>query len=72
MPKATAVRKVLVSVSQSNLKKTATRVLNGQSLVSTEIDYILRTVGPRATQQDLDAVVMNVRKLPWASIMLPE
>lgn len=61
-----------LAVSASNLKKTAARVLNGQHLVSSEIDYIIRTSGGRATQQELDAMVLNVRRMPWASIMPAE
>jgi len=58
-------------VSELNLKKTALRVL-GQRLVSPEVAYIQRTLGPTATQQELDATVMAVRKMPWASLILPE
>ena len=57
-----------VAVSATNLRKTATRVLNGQSLVSPEIDYIVRTMGNKATQDELDAMVLQVRSMPWAKI----
>ena len=70
MPRA--VREATIAVSESVLRKTALRVLNGQRLVSPEVDYILRTLGPKATQQELDAMVMRVRKMPWGSIVLPE
>lgn len=60
-----------VVVSETNLRKTAIRVL-GQRLVSTEIAYIQRTLGSSATQQELDATVLAVRKMPWASIVAPE
>ena len=60
-----------VTVSETNLRKTAMRVL-GQRLVSTEIDYIQRTLGNSATQQEMDATVLAVRKMPWASIVAPE
>jgi len=66
------VREAAVPVSESNLRKTALRVLNGQRLVSPEVDYIQRTLGPKATQLELDATVMKVRKMPWASIVRPE
>lgn len=66
------VRDPVLSVSETNLRKTALRVLNGQRLVSTEVDYILRTLGAKATQQELDATVLRVRKMPWASIVQPE
>jgi hypothetical protein len=70
MPRA--VREATLNVSESILRKTALRVLNGQRLVSPEVDYILRTLGPKATQQELDSMVMRVRKMPWGSLMLPE
>ena len=70
MPRA--VREATLNVSESILRKTALRVLNGQRLVSPEVDYILRTLGPKATQQELDTMVMRVRKMPWGSLMLPE
>jgi hypothetical protein len=70
MPRA--VREATITVSESILRKTALRVLNGQRLVSPEVDYILRTLGPKATQVELDKMVLRVRKMPWGSIMLPE
>ena len=60
-----------VPVTESNLRKTATRVLS-HALVSTEIDYIQRTLGNTATQKELDDQVMAVRKMPWSSIVLAE
>jgi len=66
------VREPIFPVSETILRKTALRVLNGQRLVSTEVDYILRTLGNKATQQELDASVLRVRKMPWASIVQPE
>jgi len=66
MPRAS--RSTALSVSALNLRKTAARVLNGQSLVSPEIEYIMRTLGDRATQQELDTIVLRVRSMPWASI----
>jgi hypothetical protein len=66
------VREATLNVSESVLRKTALRVLNGQRLVSPEVDYILRTLGPKATQQELDTMVMRVRKMPWGSLMQPE
>ncbi len=60
-----------LAVTESNLRKTAMRVL-GQKLVSTEIDYIQRTLGSSATQQELDATVLAVRRMPWASIVAPD
>ena len=66
------VREPTLPVSETNLRKTALRVLNGQRLVSTEVAYILRTLGTKATQQMLDTTVLQVRKMPWTSIVLPE
>ncbi len=61
----------VVVVSETNLRKTAMRVL-GQRLVSTEIAYIQKTLGSSATQQEMDATVLAVRRMPWASIVAPE
>jgi hypothetical protein len=66
------VREPTLPVSETNLRKTALRVLNGQKLVSTEVAYILRTLGTKATQQVLDTTVLQVRKMPWTSLVLPE
>ena len=60
-----------ISVTETNLRKSAARVL-GQRLVSTEVHYIQRTLGTSATQQEIDASVVAVRKLPWASIVVPD
>ena len=62
-PKAPKVR-----VTDLNIKKTAQRIL-GQSLVSTEVQYVQRVMAASATQQEMDDAVMNVRKLPWAQIV---
>jgi len=66
------VREPTLPVSETNLRKTALRVLNGQRLVSTEVAYIVRTLGAKATQTVLDTTVLQVRKMPWATIVLPE
>jgi hypothetical protein len=60
-----------VPVSETNIGKAATRLL-ATKLVSTEIAYVQRTLGATATQTDLDAKVVAVRGLPWASIALPD
>jgi hypothetical protein len=60
-----------MAVSETNLRKTARRVLS-QELVSPEVQYIQRILGNTATQQQLDAQVVAVRKLPWSSIVLPD
>lgn len=60
-----------LTVSSANIAKAAARLLS-QRLVSTEIDYIQRTLGASTTQQELDASVLGVRKLPWSSIVVPD
>lgn len=65
-------RPASLPVSPLNINKTAKRVLNGQSLVTPEIDYIMRTMGSRATQEEIDTMVARVRSMPWASIIRPE
>jgi hypothetical protein len=57
-----------VAVSEANLRKAATRLLKTK-LVSTEISYVQRTLGSTATQEELDASILAVRKLPWSSIV---
>jgi hypothetical protein len=64
-------RKAKIPVSELNLRKAATRLL-GAKLVSTEIFYIQRELGTSATQDEVDAKVVAVRRLPWASIVGPE
>lgn len=63
--------KAKVTVSEANLRKAASRLLSTR-LVSTEILYVQRTLGTSATQEDLDANVLAVRSLPWASIVEAE
>ena len=58
-------------VSALNITKAASRLLS-QRLVSTEIDYIRRTLTASSTQEEIDASVLGVRKLPWSSIVAPE
>ena len=65
------VRKTKVPVSELNLRKAAARLLTTK-LVSPEIYYIQRELGSTATQEDLDAKVVAVRSMPWASIVLPD
>ena len=54
-------------VTDLNLKKAAQRLL-GQSLVSTEVQYVQKVLGASATQQEIDDNVLAVRRLPWTSI----
>ena len=60
-----------LAVTELNIRKTAMRLL-GQKLVSTEIQYIQRTLGAKASQVYIDANVVAVRKMPWASIVEPD
>ena len=64
-------RKSKVPVSELNLRKAAARLLTSK-LVSPEISYIQRELGSTATQEDLDAKVVAVRAMPWASIVIPD
>lgn len=60
----------LVSVSERNLQSAAVRLLpKSNRLVSTEVDYLRRVLGDRATQHDIDEKVEQVRKLPWSTIV---
>jgi hypothetical protein len=63
--------KTRVAVSETNLRRAAARLL-ATKLVSTEVAYVRRVLGASATQEDLDANVLAVRKLPWSSIVVPD
>jgi hypothetical protein len=74
MAKVTAVgtaRKAKIAVSELNVRKAATRLLNVK-LVSTEISYVQRVLGNSATQEQLDERVLAVRQLPWSAIAIPD
>ena len=60
-----------LTVTDLNLRKASQRLL-GQSLVSTEMQYVQRTLGNTATQQQIDDQVLAVRRLPWSSIVVPD
>ena len=64
-------RAARVAVSALNLRKAATRLL-GSALVTPELAYIQRELGTSATQEEVDAKVIAVRALPWASIVMPD
>jgi hypothetical protein len=64
-------RKAKIPVSELNCRKSAARLLTTK-LVSPEIFYIQRELGSTATQEDLDAKVVAVRSMPWASIVIPD
>jgi hypothetical protein len=60
----------LVSVSERNLQSAAMRLLpKNNKLVSSEVEYLRRVLGERATQQDIDEKVTLVRQLPWSEIV---
>ena len=63
--------KARIAVSELNLRRSAKRLL-GATLVSTEVSYIQRELGGSATQEEVDAKVVAVRKMPWASIVVPD
>jgi len=66
------VKKVakLVSVSERNLQSAAVRLLpKNNRLVSSEVEYLRRVLGDRATQREIDEKVMLVRRLPWNEIV---
>jgi len=69
--KTPKVREARIAVSESNVVKAAMRLLS-QRLVSTEVSYVQRVLGSTASQLDIDNQVLAVRKLPWASIVLPD
>jgi hypothetical protein len=60
-----------ISVSETNLRSAATRLLKTR-LVSPEMAYLKRELGSTATQEVIDAKVLAVRSMPWASIVLPD
>ena len=60
----------LVSVSERNLQTAAVRLLpKHNKLVSSEVDYLRRVLGDRATQSAIDEKVQLVRTLPWSEIV---
>ena len=60
----------LISVSERNLQSAAVRLLPKHNrLVSSEVEYLRRVLGDRATQIDIDEKVVLVRRLPWSEIV---
>lgn len=57
-----------VLVTEGNIARASVRLLS-QKLVSTEVEYVQKVLGHSATQEALDAQVLAVRKMPWASIV---
>ena len=67
---AQATKAKLVSVSERNLQSAATRLLPKHNrLVSSEVDYLRRVLGDKATQSAIDEKVEQVRKLKWSEIV---
>jgi hypothetical protein len=60
-----------IAVSETNLRKTAARLLTAK-LVSTELAYLQRELGSTATQEVMDSRVLAVRSMPWSSIVLAD
>lgn len=71
MARTSELAKSRVAVNEVNMRKAATRLL-ASSLVSTEVAYVQRELGTFASQEDLDAKIIAVRALPWASIVQPD
>ena len=60
----------LITVSERNLQSAATRLLpKHNKLVSTEVDYLRRVLGDKATQREIDEKVQAVRRIPWSELM---
>ena len=60
----------MITVSERNLQNAAVRLLpKHNKLVSTEVDYLRRVLGEKATQIEIDEKVMAVRRLPWREIV---
>ena len=60
----------LVTVSERNLQSAAIRLLpRNNKLVSTEVEYLRRVLGDKATQVEIDEKILLVRKLPWRDII---
>lgn len=59
-----------IAVSERNLQAAAIRLLpKSNKLVSTEVDYLRRVLGDKATQVEIDEKVVLVRRLPWREIV---
>jgi hypothetical protein len=59
-----------VTVSERNLQNAATRLLPKHNrLVSTEVEYLRRVLGDKATQVEIDEKVQAVRRIPWSQLV---
>jgi len=60
----------LITVSERNLQSAAVRLLpKHNKLVSSEVEYLRRVLGDKATQGEIDEKVVLVRGLPWREIV---
>ncbi|HVE73239.1 MAG TPA: hypothetical protein VNI54_17860 [Thermoanaerobaculia bacterium] len=60
----------LIAVSERNLQSAAIRLLPKHNrLVSSEVEYLRRVLGDKATQAAIDEKVLLVRQLPWSEIV---
>ena len=60
----------LVSVSERNLQSAAMRLFpKNNKLVSSEVEYLRRVLGEKASQGEIDEKVLLVRRLPWSEIV---
>lgn len=60
----------LITVSERNLQNAAVRLLPKHNrLVSSEVEYLRRVLGDKATQAAIDEKVLLVRRLPWREIV---
>ena len=56
-------------ISDKILQKAAARLFPvANQLVSTEITYLQRVLNATSSQKEIDERVVEVRRLPWASI----
>jgi hypothetical protein len=65
---ATSKSAAKIPVSERNLRSAAARLLSNRQIVSTEIQYIQRTMAARATRSEIDETVVAVRGMAWADI----
>lgn len=61
-----------IPVNERNLREAAKRLLSNRQIVSTEIHYIQRTMGTRATRTEIDETVVATRGLSWAELVAGE
>ena len=72
MKKATRSTSTSTVMSESNIRKSAARRLTVGAIVSTEIQYLQLTLTGSVTQTQLDEGILEVRRLPWTTINIPE